>query len=319
MLKELFEEQKRYINYFFEHLDLTKAEEILNAFCECKGLIVFTGIGKSGIIAEKIAMTLTSTGTRALFLSPANFLHGDIGILSEKDLFVLISKSGETEDLLNLLPYIRRRRVPLISLVSNESSRLARASDYSICLPVEKELCPFDLAPTTSTITQLIFGDVLAVALMKRKEFSLGEYVLSHPSGTIGKKMTLKVADIMLQGEALPLCSPNDLLMDVLVELSNKKCGSLLVVDEDKKLTGIFTDGDLRRSLQMQGSKVLSMPMGQLMTPTAISLKKDELVWDSLKLMQKDPKKWVMVCPVLEDDKVVGIVRMHDIIQEGLA
>lgn len=269
MLKELFEEQKNHINYFFKHVDYQKAEEIFNAFLKCKGLIVFTGVGKSGIIAEKIAMTLTSTGTRALFLPPINFLHGDIGIVSSDDIVVLISKSGETEELLNLLPFIHRRKAKTVAFVSNEKSRLTKSCDMNIFLPVEKELCPFDLAPTTSTAIQLIFGDVLAVALMNAKGFSLSEYAQTHPSGTLGKKMTLTVGDIMIKGDHIPLCHIEDRLVDVLVELSNKKCGCLLVVDNQKNFLGIFTDGDLRRSLQALGTNVLDHQMGSLMTVSA--------------------------------------------------
>jgi len=318
MLNDLFKEQQNSINYFFEKIDLEEAEEFLEVCLQCKGLIIFTGVGKSGIIAEKIAMTLTSTGTKALYLPPTNFLHGDIGILSSEDLLVVISKSGETEELLNLIPFIRRRNVKVLSMVSRKNSRLAKASDLSIFLPLKKELCPFDLAPTTSTAIQLIFGDILAVALMKAKEFSLAEYAIAHPSGAIGKKMTLLVDDIMIKGDNIPLCHPEDRLVDVLVELSNKKCGCLLVVDHKKNLLGIFTDGDLRRALQTQGSKILEQKMKELMTSGAITLSKEMLAWEAMQIMQKDPKRWVMVCPVLEEEKVVGIVRMHDIVQAGL-
>lgn len=319
MLKDLFEEQRSYINYFFAHVDYKKAEEIFNTFLACKGLIVFTGIGKSGIIAEKIAMTLTSTGTKALFLPPINFLHGDIGIVSSDDIVVLVSKSGETEELLNLVPFIHRRKAKTIAFVSNSQSRLAKDCDMHMFLPVEKELCPFDLAPTTSTAIQLIFGDVLAVALMNAKGFSVSEYAHSHPSGALGKKMNLTVGDIMIKGDHVPICHIEDRLVDVLVELSNKKCGCLLVVDNQKNFLGIFTDGDLRRSLQAIGSKVLEHQMGSLMTVSAYWTDKETLAWDAMKVMQKDPKRWIMVLPVLEGRKVVGIIRMHDIIQSGLS
>lgn len=319
MLKNLFEEQRSYINYFFDHVDYKKAEEIFNTFFKCKGLIVFTGIGKSGIIAEKIAMTLTSTGTKALFLPPVNFLHGDIGIVSSEDIVVLVSKSGETEELLNLLPFIHRRKTKSVAFVSNAQSRLAKDCDMHMFLPVEKELCPFDLAPTTSTAIQLIFGDVLAVALMNAKGFSVSEYAHSHPSGSLGKKMTLTVGDVMVKGDHIPICHLEDRLVDVLVELSNKKCGCLLVVDNQKNFLGIFTDGDLRRSLQALGSKVLEHQMGSLMTISAYSTAPDVLAWDAMTMMQKDPKRWIMVLPVLEGRKVVGIIRMHDIIQTGLS
>lgn len=319
MLKKLFLEQKQYLDYFFDHLDIEQAEKILKLCLGVKGLIIITGVGKSGIVAEKIAMTLVSTGTKSLYLPATNFLHGDIGILSEEDLVIILSKSGETEELLNLVPFIKRKLTKTIAVVSNPQSRLAVSCDECICLPVEKELCPFDLAPTTSTEVQLLFGDVLAVALMKEKGFSLGSFAFNHPSGTIGKKATLAVQDLMIHGENVPLCKPQDRLRDVLVELSNKKCGCLIVIDDERNLLGIFTDGDLRRSLQSLGSQVLEKSIEQLMTRSALAVPKEALAWDAMKFMQKDPKKWIMVLPVLEEEKVVGIIRMHDIIHSGIA
>lgn len=319
MMQELFEEQRRYLTHFFDKIDQGRAEAFFDACLKCSGLIVLTGVGKSGIIAEKIATTLISTGTKALYLPPTNFLHGDLGIVTEKDLLILMSKSGETEELLNLVPFARRRKAHILSIVSNPNSRLYRECDLSISLPVERELCPFDLAPTTSTAVQLLFGDALAVALMRAKEFSLNEYASNHPSGSIGKKITLRVEDIMMQGEQLPLCSPDDRLVDMLVELSNKKCGCLVVVDEKKHLKGIFTDGDLRRALQNHGSSVLEKKIGALMTASAICIPRNILAWEAMQVMQKDPKRWVMVVPVLDDKQVVGVVRMHDIVQAGLS
>ena len=318
MFKELFEEQRRTLNAFFEQVDLERADAFLQACLGCRGFIALTGVGKSGVIAEKIATTLVSTGTKALYFPPTNFLHGDLGILGEDDLLVLISKSGETEELLEILPFARQRKAKTLALVSNPQSRLAKECDLCMNLPVEKELCPFDLAPTTSTEIQLIFGDALAVALMKAKGFSLGEYALNHPAGSLGKKMTIAVTQIMKQGEEIPLCQPSDRLGDVLDELTSKRCGCLLVVDREKRLKGIFTDGDLRRALQNQGSLVLEKKMEGLMTPSAVWIPPNILAWEAVKIMQKDPKRWIMVVPVLDEGKVVGVVRMHDVVQAGL-
>ena len=319
MLKDLFTEQRQSLDYFFDHLDLQRAEAVVQACLATRGLLILTGIGKSGIVAEKIAMTLVSTGTKALYLPTTNFLHGDIGIVSADDTVLLFSKSGETEELLNLLPFFKRRGAKSVAVVSNLQSRLAQQSDLAISLPVEKELCPFDLAPTTSTEVQLLFGDALAVALMKMKGFSLESYGENHPSGVIGKKIALRVEDVMIQGESVPLCQPDQHLGEVLVELSNKKCGCLIVVDKENKFQGIFTDGDLRRSLQSLGSAVMEKKIGDLMTKTAFFTEPSIRAWDAMKLMQKDPKKWIMVLPVLEDQKVVGIIRMHDIIHAGIS
>jgi len=319
MLKQLLQESRSYLNSFFEQVDIDRFEEILSLCQQAKGLLLFTGVGKSGIIAEKIAMTLVSTGTKALYLPPTNLLHGDIGILSEGDLVLLLSKSGESEELLNLLPFIRRKKAQTIALISKPASSLAKACDHSFILPVQKELCSFDLIPTTSAQVQLIFGDILAIALMKKCEFSLDDYAHNHPSGAIGKKITLTVKDLMKSGESLPLCQAKDQLSDVLVQLSQKKCGALLITNEEHSLEGIFTDGDLRRSLQAHGPDVLHKTMGALMTQSTLSVPSHILAWDAMKEMQKDPNKWVMVTPVIEDGKVIGILRMHDIIKAGLS
>jgi arabinose-5-phosphate isomerase len=319
MLQELFQNQRGYLNAFFDQVDSEMAEAFFQICLECKGTLFFTGVGKSGFIAEKIATTLVSTGTKALYLPPTNFLHGDLGVLTDQDLFILISKSGETEELLDLLPFAKKRLTKTLGIVSNPHSRMSRECDFAIHLPVEKELCPFDLAPTTSTEVQLIFGDALAIALMKAKGFSLNEYALNHPSGSIGKKMTLSVNDLMLKGERIPICHPQSLLGEVLAELSNKKCGCLIVADEKRKFLGIFTDGDLRRALQNQGADVLQRKIESLMTASAIWVPQNILAWEAMKIMQKDPKRWVMVVPVLDEEKVVGLVRMHDIVQAGLS
>jgi arabinose-5-phosphate isomerase len=317
-LSEILASQQQYLDFYFKNLDIGQVEKAVEACLQTKGLIVFTGVGKSGIIAEKIAMTLISTGTKALYLPPTNFLHGDIGILSENDMLVLISRSGETEELLNLLPFARQRNTPLFAIVSNPQSRLAKMCDLYVNLPVEKELCPFDLAPTTSTEVQLLFGDLLSVTLMRMKQFDLSSYALNHPSGSIGKKILLKVEDVMFKGPEVPLCKPDDKLIDVLVELSNKKCGALLVSNPHQELLGIFTDGDLRRALQTQGSSVLEKPMSSLMTVSPLFVDKEELAWNALKRMQRDPKKYVMVLPVLDNKRIVGILHMHSLVQSGI-
>lgn len=319
MLKDLLNQQRHNIEHYFDNLDLTAVEAVLAQTLNTQGLIVFTGVGKSGIIAEKIAMTMISTGTKALYLPPTNFLHGDIGILSKNDLFVLMSRSGETEELLNLIPFAKGRGTPTLAVVSNPHCRLANQCDLSIYLPFEKELCPFDLAPTSSTAVQLLFGDLLSIALMRAKGFDLSAYALNHPSGSIGKKMMITVEELMYKDHQVPLARPSDRLIDVLVELSNKKCGALLIADEEKNFLGIFTDGDLRRSLQTQGADVLQKQIKDLMTPTQLTIQTGNLAWDALKIMQKDPKKFVMALPVLEGGKVAGILRMHDIVQAGIS
>jgi arabinose-5-phosphate isomerase len=182
---------------------------------------------------------------------------------------------------------------------------------------MQKELCYFDLVPTTSAEIQLIFGDILSVALMRKRQFNLQDYVLNHPSGSIGKKMTLTVGDLMIKEEHVPFCQKEDKLQDVLIELTQKKCGTLIVINKDKALEGIFTDGDLRRALQEHGSDVLQQPIETLMTKTAIAVNPTLLAWDAMKKMQTE--KWVMVTPVIENNKVIGLLRMHDIVHAGLS
>lgn len=316
LLQDLFDEQRSYVNHFFETLRLEEVERVFAACLACKGLIVLTGVGKSGIIAEKIAMTLISTGTRALYLPATNLLHGDIGAVSSEDLVMMLSKSGDSQELIDLLPHLRRRGAQVIGVVSNEGSRLARGADLSVVLPVEKELCPYDLAPTTSTAVQLLFGDVLAMALMKEKGFSLEDYAGNHPSGAIGRKITLTVEELMKKGEEMPLCSGGDRLLDKIVELSDKKCGCLMALTDEGGLEGIFTDGDLRRALQSYGPGAMDMPIRELMTPSPITVAPEILAHEALARMQE--KRYVMVAPVVNNGQVVGLIRMHDIIHEGI-
>lgn len=319
MLKELFDLKRQYINHFFEAMDLEEAEKFLQALRDCQGTMVFTGVGKSGLVAKKIAVTMTSTGSRALYLSPTNALHGDLGILCEKDVFVLLSKSGESDELLNLVPFLRNKGVKLLAIVSNGKSRLAKACDFSVTLPLEKELCPYNLAPTTSTSIQLIFGDIMAIALMRHQKFSLDQYAMNHPAGSIGKRMIVKVKDLMLRDALVPLCRPADKLVDTLVELSNKRCGCVLIVNDEMIMQGIFTDGDLRRSLQNMGPHVLEKTMGELMTRAPRFIEPERLAWDAMQLMEADQRNAITCLPVIDDKrKVMGLIKLHDIVQSGL-
>ncbi|NGX32808.1 MAG: Arabinose 5-phosphate isomerase KdsD [Candidatus Anoxychlamydiales bacterium] len=316
-LIDLFEKQKKYLNFFFDNLNIEKANEILDLFTSCKNNIIFTGIGKSAIIAKKIAQTMLSTGTKAMYLSAVDALHGDIAIISKDDIFVVLSRSGETKELIDLIFYVKKRKAKVIAIISNKNSKIAKISDYFIDLPLEKELCPYNLAPTTSTTLQLIFGDILTVALMqKNKKFSINEYALNHPSGAIGMQINLKVEDLMIKDEKLPVCRENDLIKDMLPSLSLKKCGCLLIVDEKNRLQGIFTDGDLRRVLQKDNKEFFNKKMKDVMIQSPILIKKDILAIDAMKLMEE--KKQITIIPVVENEKLVGLIRMHDIIQTGL-
>ena len=319
-IKKLFEDQKQHLNYFFSHISLEDAERLLETLYRCQGLLFFTGVGKSGLVAKKIAVTLTSTGTRALYLSPTNALHGDIGMVKEEDTFIFLSKSGESDELMNLIPYLRNKGAKLIAITSKKECRLLTLCDDFIVLPLEKELGPLNLTPTTSTTIQMIFGDVLTVALMEKKKFHLEQYQMNHPAGKIGKQLLLKVQDLMLTDERIPLCHPEDRLVDVLVDLSNKRCGCLLITSKENQLKGIFTDGDLRRALQKHGPQALELTMENLMTTQPRSISPDVLAVDAMSEMESDQKRPITVLPVVhsKDKKVVGIIKMHDILQSGL-
>lgn len=318
LLTALLKEQRESFDYFFDGLSHGQATAVLNAFMNCKGVLVFTGVGKSGIVAQKIAATLVSTGTKALYLSPINALHGDLGSVTSADIVVILSKSGESDELLNLVPCIRNKGASIIAWVSRPSSRLSKACDLVLELPLNKELCPFDLAPTTSPSLQMLFGDVMAVALMRLKELSLAEYATNHPSGRIGKRISLKVSDLMLTGQNLPICSPQDLLVDQLVQLSNKRCGCLIVVDKKGCLAGIFTDGDLRRALQSKKEELFKTTMEEIMTKTPKAIDPNTLAYDALRWMEADQNHPITVLPVVEERTVVGVIKLHDILQSGL-
>jgi arabinose-5-phosphate isomerase len=318
LVEELFLQMQSHIAYFFEKLDLDDLRSCVSHLLATRGTIFLSGVGKSGIVAKKIAMTMNSLGIRAGFLSPLNALHGDIGIISADDVVLLLSKSGETDELLNLCPALRNKGARLVAVVSATNSRLAQAADLSLVLPVAKELCPYNIAPTTSTTVQLIFGDLVSIALMRAKKITMDTFVTNHPGGQIGKRLTLKVSDLMVRGEKLPLCGPKELLVNVLVELSNKKSGCIMIVDDAMHLLGVFTDGDLRRALQKYKGEALSLPIEELMTKTPRTIGSEALAYDAMQEMEANQKGAITSLAVMDAEKLVGLIRLHDIIQSGL-
>jgi arabinose-5-phosphate isomerase len=316
-MQKLFNKQRDHLNYFFDKINIAKTQLVINFIASCNGTVIVSGVGKSGLIAKKLSMTLLSTGTKSFFLSPSDALHGDIGMVDEGDVFLCFSKSGETKELIDVIPFIRNKKAKVVAVVSDDTSQLVSMADNFITLPMQQEICPYNLVPTTSTALQLIFGDILAITLMEKKKFTLKDFAANHPSGLIGKKITIRVEDVMLQGEDIPICFAEDRIIDVLHCLSSKQCGSVLVVKENKDLIGIFTDGDLRRSIENYGDKFLYKRIRDVMTTQYKFINKEALAWDAIKLMEKD-NKLVSVLPVIESCKVVGIIRMHDILQTGL-
>ncbi len=319
MLKKLINRQRQYIEHFFDGLSVKSAEKLFKALLHCQGTIYCTGVGKSGFIAQKVAATMVSTGTKALFIPPLDALHGDLGIVSSEDVFLMFSKSGETEELNTLLPYLKSRKIKVYSLTSNGASQLAVESDMHVCLPLERELCPFDLAPTTSMSIQLLFGDVLTVGLMKAKNFSLSEYAKNHPSGRIGRRAQYSVEDLMVPLDRCPLISQQESMRASIVELSSKRCGCVLVVGKDHKLEGILTDGDVSRCLRLGGERVLSEAIANWMTKKPRVTNRSTLAWLALQEMETKPENPITVLPVVNrEGQVEGLIRLHDILQKGI-
>jgi arabinose-5-phosphate isomerase len=317
-MRDLFDTFRSSLNGFFDAVDLTEIEKVFESLRSCSGALILSGVGKSGFVAQKIAATLVSTGTKAHYLCPAGALHGDIGIVAPEDFFLAFSKSGESKELLDLLPFVKKKGARTIAVVSKRSSRLADMSDLVVHLPIEKEVCPYDLAPTVSTAAQLIFGDCLAIKLMQEREFTVTDFASNHPSGFLGKKITLKVADLMLRGEAIPTCRKSDRLIEVLHELTSKRCGCVLIASEEARLEGIFTDGDLRRAIQAKGEGALQVRMGELMTRSPLTGEPDQFAIEALRKMEENPDRLITVLPILDTNKIVGLLRLHDIIQSGL-
>jgi len=316
VVKSLVGDFRSNIEYLFSNFDYASFVRLIDRILTCRGALIFAGVGKSGVIAQKIAATVTSSGTKALSLSVQNAMHGDVGVVGSDDIVFLLSKSGETDELLSLCPVLRTKGASLLAIVANGASRLVSACDDHFVLPSVRELCPFDIVPTTSSLAQLIFGDILATSLMKFKNISLDEFIQNHPAGRIGKRQTLRVRDLMLTGEQIPSCRPSNCLGEVLVELSNKQCGCICVLDNENHLLGIFTDGDLRRSLQTYGVESLDYPMHELMTRDPRTVDPETLAYKAMQVMEDGRPITVLV--VMEKEECVGVIKMHDIVQAGL-
>lgn len=318
MLSDLFAAQKKRLSPFFDSLCMPEAEAVFEKLFRCEGALLLTGVGKSGHIARKIAATFVSTGTRARFLCPVDALHGDLGMAEKGDCLLAFSNSGESEEILQILPFLERKGVFRISVVSRPFSRMEALSDLTMHLPLVKELCPYGLTPTISTAAQLLFGDGLAIALLQARGFRPEHFAENHPGGLLGKKMHLRVGDLMRKKGELPLCEEQELLKDTLGRLSSKRMGCLLVVERDR-LVGIFTDGDLQRGLTGIGPSVLEKPMRALMNPSFRWTTPEKKAIEALEQMEEDPKRAITVLPVLEEGVLVGLIQMHDILQTGLA
>ena len=282
---------------------------------DCEGRIVVLGMGKSGHIGGKVAATLASTGTPAFFVHPGEASHGDMGMITSKDVVLAISNSGETQEISILLPIIKRLGVPLISLTGNANSTLAQAANVNLDVSVENEACPLGLAPTSSTTAALAMGDALAIALLEERGFNADDFALSHPGGSLGKKLLLRVGDVIHRDQEMPMVGEDSLLGDALVEMSAKGLGMTTVVDSDKKVLGIFTDGDLRRALD-NGVDVHQTKISEVMTSGGATITEQMLAAEALSLMQKNRINALLV---IDDDQVLkGVLNMHDLLRAGV-
>jgi len=292
--------------------DFVKACELC---LNCRGRIVVTGMGKSGHIGSKLAATLASTGSPAFFVHPGEASHGDLGMITPEDVVIAISNSGETDELLTILPIIKRLGVPMISMTGNPVSSLASEAEVNLDISVEKEACPLGLAPTSSTTATLVMGDALAIALLESRGFTADDFARSHPGGRLGRRLLLHVGDIMHKGDELPMVDADTMLDQALLEISRKGLGMTTIVNTDNTVTGVYTDGDLRRSLDQQ-IDVHQTTIGQVMTREFRSATEDMLAVEALKLM--DDYR-INALPVLDaDNKLVGCLNMHDLLRSGV-
>lgn len=290
-------------------------EKAVEAIYQLKGRVILTGIGKSGIVARKIVATLNSTGTPSLFLHPVEAMHGDLGMVTSKDIVLALSNSGETGELAILLPSLKRIGAKLISMIGNRESTLGKQSDLVIDVGVEKEACPLGMAPTTSTTAALAMGDALAVALIKRRQFNHQDFKRFHPGGSLGERLAVKISEVMLRGSQIPMVSPAQTLSEALQEMDVKDLGATLVVEgEEHFLSGIITDGDLRRIIKRK-TPFEKTRAGQVMTPDPKWLSPEAQASEALEVMEQ---YLITILPIIDTDRrVLGIVHLHDLLGKG--
>ncbi len=292
-------------------------EKTIQTIISSKGRVIVTGMGKSGLIGRKIAATLASTGTPAYFLHPAESTHGDSGIITRDDVVIAISNSGETKELLNLLPLIKRFEVPLIVLAGNVNSTLGKMSDVYFDISVEKEACPLGKAPTASTTATLAMGDAIAVCLLKQRGFSTEDFLLYHPSGALGKGVLYMVKDLMLkEQDALPIVHENDTFIETVDLISKKKLGCALIVNDEGRLSGLLTDGDIRRIL-LRYPDVSVLSTKEVMTKNPKTISPDSMAIKALAFMEKYSITSLAVCD--EENKPIGVIHIHDLLKAGVA
>ena len=315
-VQELLKLESSAIQRAADRLDATSVSRAIELISACESKIVVIGVGKSGVIAQKIAQTLTSTGTVAVFVHPSDALHGSLGVITKGDVVMALSNSGETDEIVTLLPALADRGVSLISIVGNTNSTLARKSDVVLDASVDKEACPLNLAPTTSTTVALAIGDAIAMTIMECRGLTAEDFAANHPAGRLGKRLTMRVSDLMQES---PNVAPADSWIEVVKAISKYALGAVNVVDGGGRLVGIVTDGDLRRTIERTAADELGMLTAeQMMTSRPINASPEMLAYDALQLMENRPSQ-ISVLPVVNGDgKCVGLLRLHDVVRSGL-
>ncbi len=311
--KEVIQTEKEGLENLYKNLDLSFSKAV-NLILQSQGRVIVTGIGKSGLIGRKISATLSSLGTPSFFLHPVEALHGDLGMVIPKDIILALSYSGNTLEVCELLKILKLRKIPIISITGNSQSILAELSDIVLNVSIQKEACPFGLAPTTSTTAMLALGDALAIVLLELKGLKAEDFRKNHPGGSLGERLKVKVKEIMLTGDKIPLIYEDTPLKEALEELNSKKLGAILIVNNLNHLTGILTDGDLRRFV----TKYKGLPdvkIEEVMTKNPKKIEENQLVAEALELMEKH---LITVLPVVNyDNRLVGILHLHDILGKG--
>ncbi len=314
--KKVLKTEAAAIEGLIERID-SSFQDAVDIIYASKGKVIVTGMGKSGLIGKKIASTLASTGTPAFFMHPAEASHGDLGMVSSEDVVIAISNSGETDELVGLIPFLKRFNVQLIALTGETNSTLSRVADVNLDITVKEEACPIGIVPTASTTASLAMGDALAVALLTKRGFKEEDFASFHPRGSLGKKLFVKVRDLMHTGEALPLILPEESMTGAVMEISSKRLGIAIVEGKDQRIAGIITDGDVRRGIEKWGKALFDMQAREVMSKNPRTISAEELAAKALSVMEKHSIT-VLVVP---DDRgrLEGIIHLHDILRKGIA
>lgn len=312
--KKVIKIESEAVNNLYDKIDeeFSKAVELI---FNSKGRVVFTGMGKSGLIARKIVATMNSTGTAAIFMHPTDALHGDLGMVRKDDIVILISKSGNTEELIYLIPMFKRIGVPIIGMIGAPESKLAKECDIILDVSVKEEACPFDLAPTSSTTVALVMGDALAISLLELRGFTQEDFAFLHPGGSLGKRLALKISEIMYVGKDVPIVKENTSLKETILEITSKRLGTTCVVNDEGILTGIITDGDLRRLLE-KTNDINNLKAFDVMTKNPKTITQDLLASFALQIMEQFNITSLIV--IDSSRRPIGMVHLHDLVKLGL-